>query len=66
MIIFSAIAVGILYVTVSLTKPLHSPLRQGLKSIKDSDMEFPVPVSVTLVVCLGIVVLTYPSPRTRF
>ena len=56
MIIFSAIIIGIIFLTASLTKPLHSPLRQGLESVKDSDMEFPVPVSVTIVVCLGIVV----------
>ena len=56
MIISSATVVGIIFVTASLTKPLHSPLRQGLESVKDSDLGFPVPVSIALMVCLGIVV----------
>lgn len=56
MIFSYATVAGIIFVSASLAKPLHSPFRHGPESVKDSKLEFPVPVSVALIVCLGIVV----------
>ena len=56
MFVSSCISVGLILVAMYSAKPLHSPL-PAPGTVQDSDFVMPIQIIVTIIVCLGIVMI---------